>query len=1192
MPRTPSTRSPVAIALASIAGRRALALLTGIAALKALGLVLVADGLSRGVADLFVGTWDSGSHLAVATAVLGGVLRALVAWATRSVGARAAVTVREETRRALASRILSGSTRDIGVPEGALGLLGTRSLDDFDDYFTQVLPALTATLVVPFVLIARILFADWVSAVVLCLTLPLVPFFMVLIGGYTAERVQEATAALDRLSTHLVELARGLPVLVGLGRVRAQTAALGRITAAYRDTTLTTLRVAFLSALALELLATISVALVAVFIGVRLVHGGMELRDGLFALVLAPECFLPLRRLGAAFHSTENGLAAFRRVQEVIGTPLAARVPAPRSPDEGGDAAEALRIDGLTVTHAGRDVPALVEVDARIPERGLTVLTGASGAGKSTLLGVLAGFVRAEGGTRVTGSVIGGSGEESARAWVPQAPRTHAATLDAELRLYAGECSADDRQRALRAVGLDLSPETSCAALSPGELRRLALARALVRVWAGARLVLADEPTAHLDPDAAERVRAVLRELTDSATVVVATHDPALVARADQVMHLADGRMVPDAPARGTGATGPDGDGTGEERGQGASADGSARWTGRERLLDGSTPDGPAPDGAGAGAIGVRRALGRLARAVDMRRPRFWLAVLCGIVAVAAGAALTAVSAWLIVHAATQPPIMYLLVAIVGVRFFGLSRSVFTYWERLSLHHAMLDALVDLRVRIWGAFARTGTADRHLQRGEAALTRLVSDVDDVRDLAPRVVLPPVVAVVVSVAAVVTLSLVHPWAGLVLALGSVLALGGVPPLTLLLDARATRVRTEVRRAVLARFAALLHAREDLVGNGRGEAAVADLATLDSRAGRAERRAVRATGTGEALLTGTGIVTGALMLPVLAPAVLAGSLDPALLAVTVLLPLALLDTWADALAALQQWPTLRAVLARVPELDAPGDGETGPGAGASEQGGAENAPGARDGRDDLPGVRPVPDPRLVELDGVAARWPGTLALVFSGVDARMRPGEWTVVTGPSGSGKTTLVSVVLRFLAPVAGDYRLDGRSVLDRGPEALVGRVAWCPQESHVFDSGLRGNLLIARDREDAPDEAEMEEVLRRVGLGDLVEQIGLDARIGAGGSHLSGGQRQRLAVARTLLARSRVVVLDEPTAHLDPPLAAALMDDLRAGLDDRMVLLVTHRTGEARPGDGHVDLAAHVPGTDAGDEVGVPARAI
>ena len=189
-----------------------------------------------------------------------------------------------------------------------------------------------------------------------------------------------------------------------------------------------------------------------------------------------------------------------------------------------------------------------------------------------------------------------------------------------------------------------------------------------------------------------------------------------------------------------------------------------------------------------------------------------------------------------------------------------------------------------------------------------------------------------------------------------------------------------------------------------------------------------------------------------------------------------------------------------------------------------------------------------------------------------------GGVAAVTGPSGAGKTTLVSVLLlRFLDPRTGRYQLNDTDALTCLPMDLAGRISWCPQEAHVFDSTLRANLLIARPREDRPSDAELQSALERVGLGELAADIGLDERIGAGGGHLSGGQRQRLAVARTLLADAEVVVLDEPTAHLDEEMAAALMADLRRGLSEELVVLVTHDPTLIADSDIPVRLTGRIP---------------
>lgn len=539
------------------------------------------------------------------------------------------------------------------------------------------------------------------------------------------------------------------------------------------------------------------------------------------------------------------------------------------------------------------------------------------------------------------------------------------------------------------------------------------------------------------------------------------------------------------------------------------------------------------------------RLLARLVRAINPLTPKFLLSVLFGVLSTAAGAALTGLSAWLIVRASAQPPIMYLLVAIVGVRFFGLSRSVFAYAQRLWLHDAVLDALTSLRVRLWEGLARRGTADRRVSRGSGALQSLIADVDDVRDLVPRVVLPPLVAVLVSAAAVVTLFLVHPVAGWVLLAGVLCALIPASVVALLADRRATAARVDARAAVLSGLVGLLSARDDLVPDRAWKGPAEQLATDDARATAEERRALRATGAGEACVTAATTASALCILVLLGPLVAMGGLSGELLAVAVLLPLGLTDALLDSLSAVQKWPALRRVLARIDDLD------------DSEE---DSTPAGPDSPESRAVGLPVPlgAVRTLRVEDLSLRWPGSRAPVLSGLTADFPVPGTTVVTGPSGSGKTTLVSALLRFLDPVSGRVLVNGCDARGLGPADLAGRVAWCPQEAHVFDSTLRGNLLISRPRDDAPDDDELLAALTSAGLGELVADIGLDARVGAAGANLSGGQRQRLAVARTLLVGADVVILDEPTAHLDQPTAEALLDDLDEVLADVGTILVTH----------------------------------
>lgn len=1106
-----------------------------LAALKALALVLMGQAIASVLAGLMVRDPAWADQLVWGMA--GVVLRSATVWAQGIASRRAALGVKEELRSQLLEHALRNGVRSAGPADGGLAVLATRGLDALDSYYTQYLPALVNCAAIPLLLGARILFADWVSAVVIVLTVPLVPLFMVLIGRYTEDKVQDAQAALSRLSGHMLELAKGLPVLVGLGRASAQRRALEDISEEYRSRTMGTLRTAFLSALALELIATISVAVVAVFIGVRLVHGDMALEAGLLALILAPDCYLPLRELGTAHHASDDGRAALAETTAVLDSPEQRRLdPRPAPVPSVHD----LTVSGLTVSYAGRQGAAVGPLSFTAPAGRITALDGPSGAGKSTVLGVLAGTIGSGGGTAVAGTL--GGFAPAGVALVPQHPVMVADTVREEILLYLAAGAPQDRlhlekgvQECLAAAGAAHLAGKHPAELSPGELRRVALARGLARIAAGATVLLLDEPTAHLDRASADIVQAAIRDLRGRATVILVAHDR-------RTRELAD-HVVPLAAAGHTSA---------------AAVAGPAVYAGPDDRALPAVPTAHSNAGAAAaGSSGTAQfgrtaqqppaetvpAAGLLGRLLSPVRGRFAGAGVVGTLASLFAVALSGLSGWLILRASEQPPILYLLTAIVGVRFFGIGRAVLRYCERLVLHDAVFASLTLLRGRLWASLSRRALSLRRLLQGGNVLGVVIDDVDTVRDLLPRVVLPPVTAMAVAAAATGTSAWLVPAALPAVVAAAAVSLAVAPAVALLADRMSAGTEQSLRSGVLRRVAAALDSRAELHANGVAAPVLDRIRADDRSATRASQRSAWAEGLGQAI-TVAACGAGALACTALAaPHVLAGAVAAPTAAVVVLMQLALVEPFAAMTTAVRQYPALRSVLRRVGESGVLGAADTD--AAASD-------------------VLSRPEPREegrpgVELSRLAAAWPGG-APVFSGLSAVAEPGRWLAVTGPSGAGKSTLLAVMLGFLPAREGRI-------------AVTGAAAWCPQEAHLFDSTIRGNLLLGRrEREvsgDGDAEQEMQQALTAVGLGPLLERLddGLDTRIGPGGAFLSGGERQRLAVARTLMTRAEVILLDEPTAHLDAESGRALMADLRAGLRSRTVVLVTHNPADISPDD-------------------------
>jgi thiol reductant ABC exporter CydD subunit len=529
-----------------------------LAALSAAAAIVWAVLIGKVVARVFLGQEDLGaiSDLLVALVAITAV-RATIAWGLEASGHATSWRVRRRLRRRLLEQVLRARPSGLAdLSTGELAIGATSALDALDPYFVHFLPQLVLATVVSPAIIAWVAFHDLLSALIMLLTLPLIPLFGALIGKAAEERTQRRLAALTRMSSHFLDVVRGLATLRAYRRGKAQAEAIARTSEEFRRQTMGTLRIAFLSAFALELAATMSIALIAASIGIRLVNGDVALAPSFAVLVLAPELYLPMRGVAAQFHASRDGLAAAHRAFELIELEPAARVPAaPLAPPDPGTAA--IRFEQVAFAYEGRGTPVFDGFDCEIGPGKCTVLSGASGAGKTTLLALLMRFADPGSGRIRAGDVdlrdLDPDEWRRRIGWLPQQPRLLAGTIAEALRIGAPDAGAEDLLEALRAAdaadlvaalpdGLETRVGEGGVPLSAGELRRVALARALVR---RAPLLVLDEPTAHVDAEAAARIRSSLAALKGEQTVVIAGHDPLLLPLADQVIELPPGGGEP-----------------------------------------------------------------------------------------------------------------------------------------------------------------------------------------------------------------------------------------------------------------------------------------------------------------------------------------------------------------------------------------------------------------------------------------------------------------------------------------------------------------------------------------------------------------------------------------------------------------------------------------------------------------------
>jgi len=1171
------------------AARVYLVVSAGIALAQTAVTIAFAGLLAAGITDVAAGRSPLAALPWLALVVL---VRAVLLWVSEAWGARAAAQAGRQLRRALLDAISRRGPAWLGTRNRAtLAVTAGHGLDALDPYFSRYIPQLVLTAIATPVIVAVMWWQDWPSGLAALVTLPLIPLFLILIGIATRGVQRRQLQVLHTLAARFADTVQGLATLRLFGRERRAAARMRETADQYRRETMRVLRYSFLSGFALELLSSLAVAIIAVSVGLRLLGGELSLGVGLFVLLLAPEAFLPLRQVGVQFHAAAEGVAATEDVFEVLevdpdpsrspvverhfdsltlaqrgsprdGTSLGERSVSSRSPsassldDRGKDSSwRAVRLvaDGVAVRH-GAHVLAPVSFTA---EPGtVTLLEGRSGSGKSSLLAALRGAAAYDGTVTVEGAAVrvgagvpggddgfmvdGAADPDPSRwlAWAGQRPGLIRGTIAANVAL--GDPAPDlvrVRSALVEAAAADLDPAHELgvqgAGLSGGQAQRVAVARALYRLGSGARVLVLDEPSSALDAATEQRLwQAVRRAADDGVTVLLVSHRGSARAIADQVVRIGDGPVAAPVGSAAAGSTitaqvalsalpHPRGQQKvrPEPGGEATPAEDPAASAAPEADPD-SIPDLPG-------------SVGGILRLAMPRTRRFLPAILAGIVSAAAAVGLLLVSGWLIVTASLVDNLVPLSVAIVGVRFFAVTRAVTRYLERLVGHDAALGRLADLRgavVRRLTPLAPAGLGST--DRG-SVLAALVDDVENLQNLPLRVVQPLLTGGVVAAVSIGVLAAIAPSAALALAVCLVIAVAGAVVLGGIAGGRAERALSRDRAELAAALVDDLTALDVLQAYGAEPLARERIRAADDRLRRTSSRAAVAQALSSAIVSLAAGAASIWALAVAAPGQAGGAVDAPWFAVAVLLPMAVFDVFSAVPQAASAWRGVRASAERIHALL--------PTTLPEEVRGDEGEGLVDDG--------------ALSLHGVTASWPGAEAPALRDLDLDVAPGERILVTGSSGAGKSTLAAVLVGFLR-FGGTYRI-GASDAGRAPgPALRRHVGLCEQDPMIFDEDIRQNLLFARE---TATDAELLAVLDRVGLaGWVAERGGLDARVGERGALVSGGQAQRIALARAILRGFPVLVLDEPTAGVDPDASDALLRDLLGAAGSQTVVLVSH----------------------------------
>ena len=1032
----------------------------------------------------------------------------------------------------------------------------TDGLEQVDAYVARYIPQILYAIMIPLIMGIAIVDTLPIIGIILIITVPLIPFFMILIGKQADRLNKEQWERMSFLSGHFLDVLQGITTLKLFGRAKDQIKVIGRLSEEFKDSTLRVLRVAFLSALVLELVSTISTALIAVYLGLTLLDGEISFFSAFFILLLAPEFYTPFRQLGAAFHTGMAGKTSILKYEEFMNRQPSLPI--------GGQSqlkgkVQAIEIKDLTFTY--EDSENGVQHISLVAKRNSPImLVGESGAGKSTIAHIIGGFLTApKGSVTIDGLDLCDIDIEWWRqqiTYVSQHPHIMKGTLR-EVLSFGMDVSDKEILDACKEVqlldvisrhadGLDAVIGEGGLGLSGGERQRVALARAFLRKG---QVLILDEVTAHLDVKTEAIISSAIKRLMDNKIVIIIGHRLQTMHWASTLYVLKHGRIIQqgsyakllsvdgyfkDLVTSGLGEF----SSTIEEQ---LKTEKSFSLEHREEIDNSICVDNQDAYVLGQDTIQTpevstsKTGIQGWKLLFTVLSPAKWslvLALIFTFLTVFMNVGLLTVSAWLLASAALQPGLTYLSLAIVGVRFFGVSRAVCRYFERYTSHRMAFQGLYGLRV--WFYAHLEPLAPAILKRFGAGdmLGRIMGDIEVLQFFYLRTLIPPAAAITLTIlvaygVSTIDNSLVAP---IVLA---AFILGLVLPLVVYAHNKQSLTAIGPQQGEYKSLLSdTMDSLEDVISYGN-EQLVYDriqhmMSTVDANKGIIER----GMNLGNTLFLG-GVQITVVIVAILAANALTGAWASVMVAVAAIGTQAWFEALQPMIAAVHHGAESKVATSRLIAL-------------ADEP---------------IPVVEPnAPKPfnanREITFTDVSFGYDAHRR-IYEHLRLDIKQGQSIAIVGASGSGKTTLFNMLER-LYDYSGSIHVGDVELKDISIDTWRNALGTITQDTYIFHASFEDNIRLAR-----PDasEADLEYAIDCASLRSVVECLpdGIHTIVGSGGHGLSGGERQRVALARLFLRKPQVVLLDEPLEGLDQVTRKALHRDLMEYVQDKTCLYITHQ---------------------------------